>query len=407
MKKNNDMLKKALEEAAGIELRNLPEEKQIIRPYSDKFQKEMNTLFENEKTQTAYIRRRPKVKLAALVAAVIVLCLSLSAGAITVLLGTGTIDYDVEGAEATDADIKIPETIWDNKDGTFTVVPEKYEKRELDVLSYDGGEIKAVFTINNEAEPMFRQKAILITLGGIRQEFTVKCDGETTENTMLYKFDVKPLTEKKIYISFTPNVGKAGDELQMTTYVMYNPDTELKEKGDVDEMVSHHHDVIDIGYNKVIMNVDAPGQTPVADDFSGKEVIPVDKRAIKSYNEMEAEFYAFMYSDIDKFFTSDGFHTKMYADSGKDEELTISLLGDGGTYRLSLYINNELMPVFDGKSYIDVVTSEENQTDLKVKLDTTGLEKVNSCYILYEEISESFQPLTQHRGTEVYKLIVK
>lgn len=111
-----------------------------------------------------------------------------------------------------------------------------------------------------------------------------------------------------------------------------------------------------------------------------------------------------MYSDIDKFFTSDGFHTKMYADSGKDEELTISLLSDGGTYRLSLYINNELMPVFDGKSYIDVVTSEENQTD---KPDTTGLEKVNSCYILYEEISESFQPLTQHRGTEVYKLIVK
>ncbi len=75
-----------------------------------------------------------------------------------------------------------------------------------------------------------------------------------------------------------------------------------------------------------------------------------------------------MYSDIDKFFTSDGFHTKMYADSGKDEELTISLLGDGGTYRLSLYINNELMPVFDGKSYIDVVTSEENQTDLKVRV---------------------------------------
>ncbi|MBQ7294697.1 MAG: hypothetical protein IJW86_00720 [Clostridia bacterium] len=407
MKKENTTLKKALEEAAKIELNSLPQEKQIIRPYSGKFQKEMDTLLVSENAKTAYVRKRPRVKFAALIAAVLMICLTLSAGAATVLLGTGTINYDVEGAETTNADIKIPEAIWDNKDGTFTVVPETYEERELDVLSYDGGEIKAVFTIAGEEEPMFKQQAILITLDGIRQEFTAKCDGETTENTMLYKFDVKPLTEKKIYISFTPNVGKAGDELQMTTYLMYNPDAELKEKGDADEMVSHHHDVIDIGYNKVIMNVDAPYETLIADDFSGKTVIPADNRVIKSYTEMEAEFYAFMYSDIDKCFVDDGFHTRMYTKSGEDEELTISLLGDGGTYRLSLYVNNELMSVFDGKSYIDVVTSEENQTNLKVKLDTTRLDKVNSCYVLYEEISDSFQPLTQHRGTAVYKIIVK
>lgn len=405
MKKNNDTLKRALEEAARIEIESLPEEKQILRPYSDKFNKEMTALIGEEKTQS--LRRRPRVKFAALIAAVLIICLTLTAGAATVILGTGTMNYEVEGAETTNADIKIPEAIWDNKDGTFTVVPETYEERELDVLSYDGGEIKAVFTINSEIEPMFRQQAILITLDGIRQSFTATCDGKTVENTMLYEFEPVPLTEKKIYISFTPNVGKAGDELQMTTYIMYNPGLELKEKGDVDEMVSHHHDIIDIGYNKVIMKVDAPYETPVAVDFSGKTVIPADNRALKSYNEMEAEFYAFVYSDIDELFTNDGFHEKMYADSGKDEEITISLLGDGGTYRLSFYINNELMPVFDGKSYIDVVTSEENQTDLKVKLDTTGLEKVNSCYILYEEISDSFQPLTQHRGTEVYKIIVK
>ena len=40
MKKENPMLKKALEEAARQELKSLPEERQIIRPYSDKFEKE-------------------------------------------------------------------------------------------------------------------------------------------------------------------------------------------------------------------------------------------------------------------------------------------------------------------------------------------------------------------------------
>ncbi len=407
MKKRNDTLKKALEEAARIELRNLPEEKQIIRPYSDKFQKEMNTLFESENAQTAYVRRRPRVRLAALIAAVIVLCFAVTAGAAMEILGTGTMDFKVEGAETNNVMIKKPEQKWQNEDGTISVTPETSGEGELDILSYDGEKIKAVFTIVGEEEPIFKEQALLITLDGIRQEFTAKCGDETAENTMLYTFNVEPLAEKKIYISFTPNVGKAGDELQMTTYLMYNPNFELKEKGDVDEMVSHHHDVIDIGYNKVIMNVDAPTETLVAEDFSGKAVIPADNRAIKSYNEMEAEFYAFMYSDIDKFFTDDGFHTRMYTKSGEDSEFTISLLGDGGTYRLSLYINNELMPVFDGYSYIDVVTSEDNQTDLKVKVDTTELGKVNSCYVLYEEISDSFQYLTQHRGTEVYKIIVE
>ena len=41
MKKDNPMLKKALEEAARQELASLPEERQIIRPYSDKFEKDM------------------------------------------------------------------------------------------------------------------------------------------------------------------------------------------------------------------------------------------------------------------------------------------------------------------------------------------------------------------------------
>ena len=406
MKKDNPMLKKALEEAARQELASLPEERQIIRPYSDKFEKEMTDLMGAE--YTAVNRKRPRVKIAALIAAVLVVVLTVgTVGAATMLIGTGSVDYDVEGAETKDAIIKIPEEKWDNKDGTFTVVTEKLEERELDVLTYNGDEIRAVFTINSEEEPMFKEQAILITLNGIRQEFTVKCGEEIVEDTMLYTFNVEPLTEKKFYISFIPNVGKAGDELQFTTYIMYNPNVELKEKGDIDEMGSYHHHVIDIGYKKLIMNVDAPSQTLVAKEFSGKTVASVDDRVINSYTAMESDFYIFAYSDIDEFFTEDGFSAKMYVKEKENEEITLTILGDGGTYRLSLYVNNELMPVFDGCSYIDVETSEENQTDLKIKLDTTKLEDVNSCYVLYEEISDPFQYLTQHIGTIIYKVIVK
>ena len=74
MKKDNPMLKKALEEAARQELSSLPEERQIIRPYSDKFEKDMQTLL--GKADTAETRKRPRVRVAALIAAVLVVVLT-------------------------------------------------------------------------------------------------------------------------------------------------------------------------------------------------------------------------------------------------------------------------------------------------------------------------------------------
>ena len=74
MKKNNDVLKDALREAAQIELDTLPKENQVIRPYSDKFEKDMHSLLYNE--DTAVIRKRPRVKIAALIAAVLVVVLT-------------------------------------------------------------------------------------------------------------------------------------------------------------------------------------------------------------------------------------------------------------------------------------------------------------------------------------------
>lgn len=74
MKKNNDVLKDALREAAQIELDTLPKENQVIRPYSDKFEKDMHSLLYNE--DTAVNRKRPRVKIAALIAAVLVVVLT-------------------------------------------------------------------------------------------------------------------------------------------------------------------------------------------------------------------------------------------------------------------------------------------------------------------------------------------
>lgn len=403
MKKNSDKLKSAFLEAAKVEISSLPEENKIIRPCSEDFENRMNDIIGNDKN--VMLRKRSRLTPAVIIAAALTFCLMVTAAA-TTLIGTGSVDFNVEGEEAQTTVIKAPEERWDNQDGTFTIVPEAEKEGEIDVLTYDGGEIKAVLTFKAEENPQFQEHGIIITLNGIRQTFTAECDGKKVQDTILYAFKTEPLKEKKIRISFTPSIGKAGDELQFMTYLMYNPSFELKEKGNIMEGVSHHHEIIDVGYKKLIMKVDAPTQTIVAKDFTGKSVVTADERVIRSYKEMESDFYIFAYTDIDKFFTDDGFYTKMFAEKSEKQELTLSLLGNGGTYKISFYINNELMPVFDGSSYIDIVTSEAEQTNLKLSIDTTKLEKVNSCYILYEEISDSFQYLTQNRGSYVYKIVV-
>ena len=74
MKKDNPMLKKALEEAARQELSSLPEERQIIRPYSDKFEKDMHSIL--GVGTPAVKSKRPRVKVAALIAAILVVVLT-------------------------------------------------------------------------------------------------------------------------------------------------------------------------------------------------------------------------------------------------------------------------------------------------------------------------------------------
>ena len=74
MKKDNPTLKKALEEAARQELKALPEERQIIRPYSDKFEKDMHSMLG---VGTAEAKsKRPRVRVATLIAAVLVVVLT-------------------------------------------------------------------------------------------------------------------------------------------------------------------------------------------------------------------------------------------------------------------------------------------------------------------------------------------
>ena len=159
MKKENPMLKKALEEAARQEMASLPEERQIIRPYSDKFEKEMSTLLSSG--TPAVTRKRPRVKVAALIAAMLVICLSLSAGATNVLKifspewresireAVNNATYSDEVAEKIDSEISnMIRTAYQRAETILTEHIEKLHKVAellLEKEKIDGEEFNSVF----------------------------------------------------------------------------------------------------------------------------------------------------------------------------------------------------------------------------------------------------------------------
>ena len=83
----NNNLKKAFLEAAEKELEHLPQEDDILRTYSDDFEKRMKNLFEseNKKEMKEMTKKRFSFKKTAIVVAAIIFCLSMTAFAAEII----------------------------------------------------------------------------------------------------------------------------------------------------------------------------------------------------------------------------------------------------------------------------------------------------------------------------------
>ena len=100
---------------------------------------------------------------------------------------------------------------------------------------------------------------------------------------------------------------------------------------------------------------------------------------------------AVLYKSVRKSYVSewgvDCHKTRIETKAKENDDFIINLHGATGKYRVSLYINNEIQNVFDGKAYADVDVVHGQQAELNLKLDTTALpEGDNYCYVLFQRL---------------------
>ena len=407
MKKDNPMLKKALEEAARQELSSLPEERQIIRPYSDKFEKDMQTLL--GKADTAETRKRPRVRVAALIAAVLVVVLTIgTVGAVTKL--------DPGVARTSGWDIVGSETTGENEN----------EMREI---IYDGKEIVINYTTEYAEDVQYPDSGLMITVNGIRQTFNVKTKGEKAKNVDFYVVEAKPGETKNIQLTFIPNIGKKGDVMSLAVLELSDPLGKCcPDKGAMEHLDEDEDDVCDgcsklwlygpetnsvqfSGISKLVMNEDATEEVAICKEFSGATISPVaeiikdcynyekltEEGIFNEYDEIQ-HAVAFIYNDFENqiYYDKDAYYSDestlrnltSTVSASENEKLSVNIHGKGGKYRVSFYIDTEIQPVFNGCDYLDIEFADGEQVTLDLNLDTSDMKGEYECFVLFKPLDD-------------------
>lgn len=416
MKKKNEMLKAAFEEAARAELERLPDENRVIRPYSENFRSKMDTLLAQEMSEERKKSFRFG-KIAAVAAVIAAVMCTFTASAF--IMGDG---------------------IW--KLVNFTPDPEDYETIDIssgdiivkedgyDTLIYNGEPVTLKYTIDTGESWEWPDRGVMLYLDGVRQTFDATVGEEKFENIDMLHLQSEQGTVKSVELTFGPNIGKKGDEMFLSVLVIYDPDvnyftqcdTERKElfvghwdddNDSICDRCSVNIDEIPSGPSsytidsnamfKMIMEKDAPSQTLIAEDFSGLKVDELDKKIYESYEYEDSyenklndydtmqSLAAVLYKSVRSSYVSewgvDGHVTRIKTKAKENDDFTINLHGATGKYRVSLYINNEIQNVFDGKAYADVGVVHGQQSELKINIDTTKLPKGdNYCYVLFQRL---------------------
>lgn len=295
---------------------------------------------------------------------------------------------------------------------------------EDDIVEYNGGEVTTEVTILNGSFKM--EKGFCISLNGVLQECTIECDGKKTESSIMPKLIFDADQERTFKISFTPNIGRKGDTLEMSLVHSYLPSYRVTDDMEFKVIHGNENCILDVANKTLKLNSDSTNEDCITDSFSGAKVGKLNKTLYTShyYENVQGDIFndtyeanrIALYDDFDKvYFVSEGvfydnveYLAQMTVPRAEKTSVTINLYGKPGKRRVCLLINNEIQPVFDGKYYADVEFKEGEQVELVVEIDTSDLDKYNSIYALSKELYEVKDPNDHFlRQSAPYVLVVE
>lgn len=240
---------------------------------------------------------------------------------------------------------------------------------------YNGKELTLDIEMTNIGEDI--KYAYFVYVNGILTEYKTSAEGEKAPFHTLSNEEGNVKTTR---LYFTPVNCKKGEKATICIAFMVNPEYMLPDTSYVNFFPNHN--ITSINPLEITINVDTPTdeKAEIADCM---EKTPVTK-------EFEAEFATPQPDDKDNNMLDHQTIFQLYQDDPmesylKGDDITtakIRAMGQPGKYILSLYVNHEMVPCFDGKYYTICDVERENISQCNVQFDSSNLPSLSHIYIM-------------------------
>lgn len=198
-------------------------------------------------------------------------------------------------------------------------------------------------------------------------------------------------------LEFTPNTGKAGDELNIAVGTMVMPSYENTYNGTKGSYGLYIYHAYNAGSGITLkMKTDAPSQQSGA--------------VLKTEKAEATEFYKSMFpeTDLDPFETDYKFliyTDKETLEKGEDilrvsadktAGITLEVFGKSDEYRAALFVNHQLVQLSDGSTYVDFAVDSKSVTRITLPVDISALGENNHAYVVLFRKNNGELPMTDN-----------
>ena len=252
------------------------------------------------------------------------------------------------------------------------------------ILEYNGEPVEIKFNAQNG--PTNAEWGLRIYVDGYLQPFDVE-----NEQYDLYCFKLNSDEAVDINLSFTPVTGEVGDELKVNFILYLNPSYVLHDENYVG--YDNNHKITQLLPWKLIVNNSVEKQKQTFQNLtcqSFSEIPDKIKNDLSNQFDENNQPIDLLKTNtfIEQFQSDDNYNTVTIQNSLL--KTYIRGYGKAEKYRLSLYVNHELVNAFDGKPYCIFEIKDGLMTEVETSVAYDFVNDDNFAYIIAVPISEEY-----------------
>ena len=251
------------------------------------------------------------------------------------------------------------------------------------VLEYKGSPIEVTVMLQNG--DVAAEWGVLLYMNGVQQAYKFEDQDMVMKSTKL-----KPGERQDLRISFTPVGGKAGEEMTMHLMTVLNPSFRIT--SDEEVTYGNNHKLAQMLPYRIIMAEDSP--VPLPEIMTEQQTQELPDELHEQYIQTDENNQT-----IDLLDNYVGFQLHQSGNDGaifhvkNGETLNLAAQGFGKTtkYRVSLYLDHELVPIREGIMYNDMQIETGKLSTFSSSIDMSAYSPGSHfVYLIAVPITETY-----------------